>query len=98
MKLFGRYWGALEHRDFLHFELCYYQGIEYALKHGLKIFEAGAQGEHKVSRGFEPTRTFSAHSIRHPGLHDAVANFVQTEKHSIEELFKRMAESSPFEF
>src|SRR3712207_9532090 len=65
--LYGRYWGAAEERRNLHFELCYYQAIEFAIERGLKLFEAGAQGEHKLARGFLPSLTYSAHEIRHPG-------------------------------
>ncbi len=65
--LFGRHWGAIEHHPFLHFELCYYQAIDYAIAHKLARVEAGAQGEHKISRGYMPTTTYSAHYIADPG-------------------------------
>ena len=65
--LFGRHWGAIEHHPFLHFELCYYQAIDYAIAHKLPRVEAGAQGEHKISRGYMPTTTYSAHYIADPG-------------------------------
>ncbi len=61
--LFGRHWGAIEHHPFLHFELCYYQAIDYAIAHKIARVEAGAQGEHKISRGYMPTTTYSAHYI-----------------------------------
>ena len=66
--LFGRHWGAIEHHPFLHFELCYYQAIDFAIAHKLPRVEAGAQGEHKIARGYMPTTTYSAHYIADPGL------------------------------
>src|SRR2546423_14362296 len=75
--LFGRHWGAIEHHPFLHFELCYYQAIQYAIEHGLARVKAGAQGEHKISRGYLPTTTYSAHYIADPGLRRAVDEFLQ---------------------
>ena len=66
--LFGRYWGAVEHHPFLHFELCYYQAIDYAIQHRIARVEAGAQGEHKLARGYLPTKTYSAHYIVDPAL------------------------------
>ena len=77
--LYGRYWGCTAEYDYLHFELCYYQGIEYAIQKGLKRFDAGAQGEHKVLRGFEPVKTHSLHWIRHPGFAQAIDDFLQRE-------------------
>ena len=94
--LFGRYWSALEEHDFLHFELCFYQGIDYAIAHGLARFEGGAQGEHKVKRGFVPTLTRSAHWIRHPGLRDAVADFLERERPGVEAYAQEAAEHLPF--
>lgn len=82
--LYGRYWGCAESRPFLHFELCYYQAIEYAIERGLRHVEAGAQGPHKVQRGYLPVRTFSAHWIRHPGLRDAVARYLDGEREAVE--------------
>ncbi|MDP9479002.1 MAG: GNAT family N-acetyltransferase, partial [Actinomycetota bacterium] len=73
--LFGRYWGAAEERRNLHFELCYYQAIEFAIERGMELFEAGAQGEHKLARGFLPTLTYSAHEIRHPGFRHAIEQY-----------------------
>lgn len=78
--LYGRYWGASRNVPFLHFELCYYQAIDYAIAHGLKTVEAGAQGEHKLARGYVPTTTRSIHWIGHPGLRRAVADFVEDER------------------
>ena len=78
--LYGRYWGCVREYDHLHFELCYYQGIDFAIANKIKKFDAGAQGEHKLLRGFEPVETFSLHWIRHPGFAEAIANFVEQEK------------------
>lgn len=77
--LFGRYWGCSEHNEFLHFELCYYQGIDYCILHGLSHFDAGAQGEHKLMRGFEPVLTYSVHHIVHDGFRHAIADFLRRE-------------------
>lgn len=82
--LYGRYWGCAGSRRFLHFELCYYQAVEYAIERGLRHVEAGAQGPHKIQRGYLPVRTFSAHWIRHPGLRDAVARFLDREREAVE--------------
>ncbi|MCA1687182.1 MAG: GNAT family N-acetyltransferase [Actinobacteria bacterium] len=78
--LYGRYWGAAEERRNLHFELCYYQAIEFAIERRLELFEAGAQGEHKHARGFLPTLTYSAHAIRHPGFKHAIEQYIAAEK------------------
>lgn len=78
--LYGRYWGAEDEFDGLHFEACYYQGIEFAIAQGLKRFDPGAQGEHKIQRGFVPVKTSSFHFMAHPGLHRAVAAFVSEEQ------------------
>jgi predicted N-acyltransferase len=78
--LYGRYWGCTEEVPFLHFELCYYQAIEWAIDHGLKSVQAGAQGEHKVARGYEPVLTRSAHFIPNRSFRDAVAEFLETER------------------
>jgi predicted N-acyltransferase len=79
-SLFGRYWGTLQERRNLHFELCYYQGIEFAIERRLELFEAGAQGEHKLARGFLPTLTYSAHEIRHPGFRRAIERYIAEER------------------
>ena len=81
--LYGRYWGCSEEVPFLHFELCYYQAIEWACRHGLKCVQAGAQGEHKVARGYEPVVTKSAHFIPNRSLRDAVAQFLTAEREGI---------------
>jgi len=78
--LYGRYWGCLAEYDRLHFETCFYQGMDYAIAHGVKRFDAGAQGEHKLIRGFEPTITHSWHYLRHPGLKAAVGEFLEAER------------------
>ncbi|MDU4092573.1 MAG: GNAT family N-acetyltransferase [Pantoea sp.] len=78
--LYGRYWGCLAEFDRLHFETCFWQGMDYAIAHGLRRFDAGAQGEHKLVRGFEPTLTRSWHWLRHEGLRAAVGDFLQQEQ------------------
>ncbi len=78
--LFGRYWGAAKEVRNLHFELCYYQGIEFAIDRGLSLFEAGAQGEHKLARGFLPVITYSAHEIRHPAFRRAIEQYIAEER------------------
>jgi uncharacterized protein len=78
--LFGRYWGATKSVRNLHFELCYYQGIEFAIERGLSLFEAGAQGEHKLARGFLPVVTYSAHEIRHPAFRRAIEHYIAEER------------------
>jgi predicted N-acyltransferase len=75
--LYGRYWGAVEHVPLLHFECCYYQAIEYAITHGLEVFEGGAQGEHKIFRGLMPVEAVSAHWLAHPQFARAVENFLE---------------------
>ncbi|HEY4070054.1 MAG TPA: GNAT family N-acetyltransferase [Sphingomicrobium sp.] len=81
--LYGRYWGTMDEVQFLHFELCYYQAIEWAIEHGLGSVQAGAQGEHKVARGYEPVITKSAHFIPNRGFHDAAAEFLETERTAV---------------
>ncbi len=95
--LYGRNWGCIGDFPFLHFELCYYQAIEYAIAHGLRRVEAGAQGEHKIQRGYLPVTTYSAHWIRDPGFERAVADFVRRERLAIEsEMEELEAHLSPF--
>ena len=81
--LYGRYWGATEEVPFLHFELCYYQAIEWAIEHGHASVQAGAQGEHKLARGYEPVITRSAHFIAHPGFRSAIADFLVRERGAV---------------
>ncbi len=94
--LYGRYWGSLDEYRALHFEVCYYQGIEFCIAKGLSLFEAGAQGEHKFQRGFLPALTFSAHRIAHPGLQQAIQDFTRREEIQIGNLFRQYAEQTPF--
>ena len=78
--LYGRNWGAIEQRPFLHFELCYYQAIDFALQRKLKRVEAGAQGEHKLARGYRPVPTYSSHELADHRLADAVADYLRRER------------------
>jgi predicted N-acyltransferase len=94
--LFGRNWGAIEHHPFLHFEVCYYQAIEFAIKHGLKIVEAGAQGEHKIARGYVPQTTYSAHYIADPDLRRAIADYLKRERAYVAAAGRELAEAVPF--
>ncbi|HVZ08445.1 GNAT family N-acetyltransferase [Rhodopila sp.] len=94
--LYGRNWGCRGDWPFLHFELCYYRAIDWAIEHGLKRVEAGAQGRHKIQRGYLPKHTFSAHWIAHKGLRRAVANFLVEERDAIEREMAVLAEESPF--
>jgi predicted N-acyltransferase len=94
--LFGRHWGAVEHHPFLHFELCYYQAIDYAIAHKLKRVEAGAQGEHKLARGYMPVTTHSAHYIADPGLRRAVADYLVRERAYVEAAGEELAAAAPF--
>ena len=94
--LFGRHWGCIEHHPFLHFELCYYQAIDYAIAHKLARVEAGAQGQHKISRGYMPTTTYSAHYIVDPALRRAVADFLKHERVHIASEVEELAEAAPF--
>jgi hypothetical protein len=81
--LYGRYWGCLQEFDFLHFETCYYQGIDYAIAKGLQRFDGGAQGEHKIQRGFEPIATYSNHWLVHPAFRAAVDQFLLQEAEGV---------------
>src|ERR1700744_3789126 len=94
--LFGRNWGAIEHHPFLHFEVCYYQAIEFAIKRALKVVEAGAQGEHKLARGYLPHTTYSAHYIAAPDLRRAIADYLKRERAYVEEAGRELAELGPF--
>jgi hypothetical protein len=94
--LYGRYWGADTHVDLLHFETAYYAGIERAIAKQLPLFEAGAQGEHKLLRGFEPSATYSAHWIRHEGLAAAVEDYTQREAAAMEGELAEMAKFGPY--
>ena len=94
--LYGRYWGAVEFVPCLHFEACYYQAIDYAIREGLARFEGGAQGEHKLSRGLEPVRTASAHWIADPRFRDAVARFLAQERGGVDAYLDELSERLPF--
>jgi predicted N-acyltransferase len=94
--LFGRNWGAIEHHPFLHFEVCYYQAIDFAIQRGLKTVEAGAQGEHKIARGYLPQTTYSAHYIADPGLRHAIADYLKRERAYVAEAGRELTEAGPF--
>ncbi|OHV85235.1 GNAT family N-acetyltransferase [Ensifer sp. LCM 4579] len=94
--LYGRHWGCIEDHPFLHFEVCYHQAIDFAIARGLQRVEAGAQGEHKLARGYMPVTTHSAHFITHPGLARAVADYLERERRDVEETGEFLAEHGPF--
>ena len=94
--LYGRNWGAIEHHPFLHFELCYYQAIEYAIAQRLRRVEAGAQGEHKLARGYLPHTTYSAHFIANPALRRAVADYLARERIYVQATAEELAAAAPF--
>jgi len=94
--LYGRNWGAIAEFPFLHFELCYYRAIDFAIAHGLRRVEAGAQGEHKIQRGYLPALTYSAHFIAHRGLRRAVSDFLELERPAVAQEMAALAELSPF--
>jgi hypothetical protein len=94
--LFGRYWGCTEDHPFLHFETCYYQAIDYAIQHGLGAVEAGAQGGHKIARGYVPVTTRSLHWIGHAGLRDAVARYLEAEREAVAHESTALADLAPF--
>ena len=94
--LYGRYWGELEHVPCLHFEAAYYQPLEFCIEQGIKTFEGGAQGEHKMARGFLPTKTFSAHWLAHPSFADAIERFLEREASGIDEYMSELNERNPF--
>jgi uncharacterized protein len=94
--IYGRNWGSYGDYKFLHFECCYYQAIEFAIAHGLKRVEAGAQGPHKLQRGYLPVPTYSAHWIPDPNFRRAVAHFLERERGMVEHKIERLAELSPF--
>jgi hypothetical protein len=94
--LYGRHWGCDAEYDNLHFEACYYQGLDYCIAHGLRRFEPGAQGEHKISRGFMPTATWSAHWIAEPQFRGVIADFLQREQTAMRDHMATLGEHSPF--
>ncbi len=94
--LFGRNWGCIEDHPYLHFEVCYHQAIDFAIEKKLKVVEAGAQGEHKLARGYRPVTTHSAHFIAHPGLRQAVADYLKRERREVERMGEYLEEHGPF--
>jgi len=94
--LYGRNWGCIEFVPFLHFETCYYQAIDFAIARGFRKVEAGAQGEHKLLRGYQPVPTYSAHFIAHAGLRRAVADYLEAERAAVAENIEELAEHGPF--
>jgi predicted N-acyltransferase len=95
--LYGRYWGCAGQEDSLHFEACYYQGIEHCIAHGLQFFDPGTQGEHKLARGFEPTRTTSAHWLEHAGFRNAVARYLEREREAVDDYIEAARQHLPFQ-
>ena len=94
--LYGRYWGTTQFTHHLHFETCYYQGIEYCIKNNLEHFDAGAQGEHKIQRGFIPVKTYSSHWIAHEDFRDAIGHHLNTENQYTERYFQAAKDHSPY--
>lgn len=94
--LYGRNWGCIEDHPFLHFEVCYHQAIDFAIERKLKVVEAGAQGEHKLARGYRPVTMHSAHYISHPGLRNAVADYLRRERREVERMGEYLEEHTPF--
>ncbi len=95
-RIFGRNWGCTRDVPFLHFELCYYQAIDYAIAHQLAVVEAGAQGEHKLARGYAPSTTYSVHWLAHPGLQAAVADYLEQERRAVERNQDLLDQFTPF--
>jgi uncharacterized protein len=95
-SLFGRYWGAAQQVRNLHFELCYYQAIDFAIERGFKLLEAGAQGEHKLARGFLPSLTYSAHKIRDPAFGRAIGEYIESEKEMLKGVMEEYASHDPY--
>jgi len=94
--LYGRYWGCQEDHPGLHFEVCYYQAIEFAIAHKMAMVEAGAQGAHKLARGYMPTPTYSAHFIANSSFRDAIADYLDSERHHVEMESEMLTEHGPF--
>lgn len=95
--LYGRHWGCIEPVDYLHFELCYYQGIEYCIKQGLQTFEPGAQGEYKIARGFLPTQTQSSHYLTHDYFYEPIKDFCQQEAHAVKQYGNNLNSKNPYQ-
>ena len=94
--LYGRYWGSDGHYDALHFETCYYQGIDYCIETGKRLFEPGTQGEHKISRGFAPVETWSAHWLAHPEFANAIERYLNEEGRHIDRYIETVDEHTPY--
>ncbi|MGL5736398.1 MAG: GNAT family N-acetyltransferase, partial [Beijerinckiaceae bacterium] len=94
--LYGRHWGCIEDHPFLHFEVCYYQAMDYAIAHGLARVEAGAQGEHKLLRGYDPVLTHSAHDIADPALRRAIADYLKRERAHVDAAQSELTTLRPF--
>ncbi|OGB23145.1 MAG: GNAT family N-acetyltransferase [Burkholderiales bacterium RIFCSPLOWO2_02_FULL_57_36] len=94
--LYGRYWGAVEHHPCLHFETAYYQPLEFCIETGIECFEGGAQGQHKMARGFLPQKTWSAHWLAHPAFADAIERFLERENNGVEAYLDELNENTPF--
>jgi predicted N-acyltransferase len=94
--LYGRYWGCVEHHPSLHFEVCYHQAIDYAIQHKLARVEAGAQGDHKLARGYAPVPVYSAHFITDPGFRRAVDRFLTEEREHMAQVREALAGATPF--
>jgi hypothetical protein len=94
--LYGRNWGAIEDHPFLHFEVCYHQAIDFAIARGLKRVEAGAQGEHKLARGYAPATTYSAHWIADPALRRGVSDYLEHERAHMQRVHEELAAHTPF--
>jgi len=94
--LYGRHWGTVVHKEFLHFELCYYQAVEVGIDMGLSRVEAGAQGEHKLARGYEPVTTYSAHYLAHPGLQNAIGEYLARERQAVAHNVTVLGQYTPF--
>jgi len=92
---YGRYWGATQRVDCLHFEACYYQPIEWCIRNKVKRFEGGAQGEHKMARALMPVNTASAHWIAHPGFAEAIERFLDREREGVADYMEALAQHSP---
>jgi predicted N-acyltransferase len=93
---YGRYWGALERVDCLHFDACYYQPLRWCIDHGVHRFEGGAQGEHKMARALMPVTTYSAHWLAHPAFSDAVARYLERESAGVDHYLEHLADRTPF--
>ncbi|ERT90500.1 hypothetical protein P040_02356 [Brucella melitensis 11-1823-3434] len=94
--LFGRHWGCIEDHPFLHFEVCYHQAIDFAIEHKLRVVEAGAQGEHKLARGYVPVTTHSAHYLANESFRNAVRNYLDSERREVEHIHAALEEHSPY--